>query len=141
MLPPRAVPHRRPRHGGALITKIVTALLLALTLASAAWSTSHSVEGEPAAITAVSSPVEAPTPAAHPEAGAVWTEATDSGAGLCLLGALCGLLILAIARAWSGRRPHPGLAAVDSTLRRVIRASRSLPPPRVSLSLLSISRT
>ena len=139
MLPPRASSPRGRRRGSALITKIVTALLLVLALSSAVWSSSHSSVGETAAITVTAAPDTESSVVGHPEAGAVWTDV--AGAELCLLGALCGLLILALARAWSGRRPRPGLAVIESMLRRVIRASHSLTPPGVSPAVLVVSRT
>ncbi|WP_251454395.1 hypothetical protein [Microbacterium sp. Marseille-Q6648] len=128
-----------------LITRIITSVALALLLIVGAWMATHT-EPEAAAPTAssVTEHVDAhiaPIAAGAPVIDQGTTSPTLLGVAACVLGVLCGLLLI-VATRWvhRTRRPQP-----ERGLLPLLRALLPAPaPPRAaafSLTQLSISRT
>jgi len=128
-----------------LITRIITSVALALLLIVGAWMATHA-EPEAAAPT-VSSVTEhvdahiAPIAAGTPIIDQGTTSPALLGVAVCVLGVLCGLLLVVVTR-WlhRTRRPQP-----ERELMPLLRALLPTPaPPRAAaftLTQLSISRT
>lgn len=128
-----------------LITRIITSVALALLLIVGAWMATHT-EPETAAPPASSvaehvdahiAPIAAGTPVMDQGTGSP----TLLGVAVCVLGVLCGLLLVVVNR-WlhRARRPQP-----ERGLSPLLRALLPAPaPPRAvafTLTQLSISRT
>lgn len=128
-----------------LITRIITSVALALLLIVGAWMATHA-EPEAAAPT-VSSVTEhvdahiAPIAAGTPIIDQGTTSPALLGVAVCVLGMLCGLLLVVVTR-WvhRTRRPQP-----ERELLPLLRVLFPAPaPPRAAaftLTQLSISRT
>lgn len=124
-----------------LITRIITSVALALLLVVGAWMATHTEPqvAAPAAST-VTEHVGAPIAAGAPviDQG---TSSTVLGVAVCVLGVLCGLLLVVVTR-WvhRTRQPQP-----ERGLLPLPRALLPAPaPPRLTastLTQLSISRT
>lgn len=128
-----------------LITRIITSVALALLLVVGVWMATHT-EPEAAAPSASSVSEHVDAHIAPIAAGAQVidqgaTSPTLLGVAMCVLGVLCGLLLVVVTR-WlhRTRRPQP-----ERELLPLLRALLPTPaPPRVhafTLTQLSISRT
>ena len=128
-----------------LITRIITSVALALLLIVGAWMASHT---EPEAGAPASSSVAehvdahiAPSTSGVPVIDQGTTTPTLMGVAVCVLGVLCGLLLVAVNR-WlhRTRKPQP-----ERSLLPLLRALLPAPAlPRagaLSLTQLSVSRT
>lgn len=129
-----------------LITKIITSVALALLLIVGAWMAATHTETETAAPTAssVTEHVDAhiaPLAADAPVMDQGTAAPALLGVAVCVLGVLCGLLLVVVNR-WllRARRPQP-----EPGLLPLLRAMMPAPaPPRAAaftLTELSISRT
>lgn len=125
-----------------LITRIITSVALALLLVVGAWMATHT---EPDAVAPTASSVtvhgDAHIAAGTPVIDQGTTSPTLLGVAACVLGVLCGLLLI-VATRWvhRTRRPQP-----ERGLLPLLRALLPAPaPPRAAaftLTQLSISRT
>jgi len=128
-----------------LVTRIITSVGLALLLIVGAWMSTHT-EPEAAAPT-TSSVTEhmdahiAPIAAGTPVIDQGTTNSTLLGVAVCVLGVLCGLLLVAVTR-WLHRTRQPQPERGLLPLLRVLLPAPA--PPRVAaftLTQLGISRT
>ena len=128
-----------------LITRIITSVALALMLIVGAWTATHA-ESEAAAPSASSITEHldahvAPAATGMPGIDQSTTNSTLLGIAVCVLGVLCGLLLV-VATRWlhRTRQPQPELGLLP-----LLRALSPAPaPPRaaaLTLTQLSISRT
>lgn len=128
-----------------LITKIITSVALALLLIVGAWMATHTETGTVApTASSVTEHVDAHIAPLAADAPAIDQGAAAPallGVAVCVLGVLCGLLLVVVNRWLLGARrpqPEPGLSLL---LRALLPAPA---PPRAAaftLTQLSISRT
>ncbi len=128
-----------------LITRIITGVALALLLIVGAWMATHI---EPAATPPTASSTTeqmdahiAPIATGAPVTDQGTTSPTLQGIAVCVLGVLCGLLLVVMNR-WLHRTPRPQPESGLLPLLRVLSPAPS--PPRAAaftLTQLSISRT
>jgi len=128
-----------------LITRIITSVALALLLVVGAWMATHAEpEAAPPASSSVTGHADAHIAPIIADASVIEQGTTSPallGVGVCVLGVLCGLLLILVNR-WLHRvrRPQPDRSRLP-LLRTLLPASA---PPRtgaLSLTQLSVSRT
>ncbi|GAA4195468.1 hypothetical protein GCM10022219_20490 [Microbacterium oryzae] len=116
-------------------------VVLALLLVLGAWGATH-IEPEASSAAGVTESVADPSAVSDTPAVTEASGAVGFGLAACLLGALCGLLLIVSFLRLRGRRP-PGI--VTAGTRRVLWLVRASSPERhstpLTLSQLSISRT
>lgn len=116
-------------------------VVLALLLVLGAWGATH-IEPEASSVAGVTESVADPSAVSDTPAVTEASGAVGFGLAACLLGALCGLLLIVSFLRLRGRRP-PGI--VTAGTRRVLWLVRASSPERhstpLTLSQLSISRT
>lgn len=122
-------------------TRIIMSVVLALLLVLGAWGATH-IEPEASSVAGVTESVADPSAVSDTPAVTEASGAVGFGLAACLLGALCGLLLIVSFLRLRGRRP-PGI--VTAGTRRVLWLVRASSPERhstpLTLSQLSISRT